>query len=124
MTRMRVSRLLALVVLLGSTVTAGALVGVGSASAAPGDFIERWCTSNPAPCLESATRNGTPVTEASANWEIQMTGELVSDGNRYFQWLIADVGGPADHATTDDWCSHSTPGRSGRATRRGTPGCL
>ncbi len=100
---MRAPRILAAVALFGSTLTAGLVGATGPAAAGPLDFQERWCSTDPAPCLESATLNGTTVTASSPNWEIQMTGAITDSGNRYFQWLVQDVGGPDDLATTDDW---------------------
>jgi hypothetical protein len=96
-------KILAAAALVASSLSAGLIGSAGSAAAGPLDFEERWCSTDPAPCVESATLNGATVTEASADWEIQLTGALTNDGNRYFQWLVQDLGGPADLATTDQW---------------------
>ena len=103
MSLMRTSRALALLALLCSTLTAGALVGSGPASAAPEDFEERWCTDGyAAPCLESATRDGTPVTDSDANWAVYSTGRLNDIGYRYFHFMVQPLGGAAVQPG-DEW---------------------
>ncbi len=102
---MRTPSALAALALLASSLTAGVIGTAGTASAGPLDFEERWCTTDPAPCLESATLNGVPVSPSSPDWEVQLTGKLANDGNQYFQWLIQDMdlGSAPALQTTDEW---------------------
>jgi len=103
---MRTARTLALAALLASTLTAGLVGGGGgSATAAPGDpFAPRWCATSPAPCLESATLDGVPVTALDPDWEIQLS-DLESDPGgdyQYFQWLLVERSSTR-MSTADEW---------------------
>ena len=102
---MRTPKIVTAVALVASTLTAGLISSAAPATAVPGDFEERWCATDPAPCLESATLNGVTVTSAHPDWDVEMTGALKKDGNRYFQWLIADkdLNSAPALQTTDVW---------------------
>jgi hypothetical protein len=100
---MRTPSLLIAAALVASTLTVGLIGATATSSAAAGGFEERPCSTHPAPCLVAASRNGTPITSASTNWEVLVTEEQDADGNRYFQWMVADIGGPDDLSTSDDW---------------------
>lgn len=92
----------ALAALFASTLTAG-LVGSQPAQAAPEDpWTERWCSTDAPPCLESLTRNGTPVTESSADWEVQTSEFIPMDGYRLFMWTIEPIGS-TPLTTADTW---------------------
>ena len=99
---MRVSRAVALLSLVGSLLTAGAVASGGPAAAAT--YAPRWCTSPAdAPCLVSATRNGTPVTSASTDWEIDLVeGSTGIPGDDYVGWIVQGLGG-AELSPADTW---------------------
>ena len=101
---MRSPRILAaLLLLLAPLLLAGLVSSAGPASAAPGDFVPRWCSDDPTPpCLVSATLNGSAVTSSSPDWEIQQTGKLTDIGYPYFQFQVARIGSTA-MTTGDHW---------------------
>ncbi|HET7734568.1 MAG TPA: fibronectin type III domain-containing protein [Nocardioidaceae bacterium] len=93
---------LAALALVGSGL-AGVVSIAGSASAAPEDFQERYCTDGgPRPCLISARLNGAPVPAGGPNFRVEMTGKLTIDTNKYFQWAINKVG-VVPMQTSDVW---------------------
>ena len=69
---------------------------------APEDLVPRWCSTDPAPCLVSASRNGVDVPSTSTDWQIRQTAGLSDIGYPYFQWQVVAVGG-TPLTTSDDW---------------------
>lgn len=68
------------------------------------DFQPRWC-SGPAtdqPCLESATRNGSPVLATDPDYDVQSTGLLNMGFTDYIQWMVVTKDFTR-LATSDTW---------------------
>jgi hypothetical protein len=69
---------------------------------APGDYVPRWCDTNPAPCLVSASRNGTTVTASDPTYEVLSTGPLHNDFD-YFGFLVQGTDISKKLSTSDTW---------------------
>jgi len=50
-----------------------------------------WCSDRPAPCIQSASLNGTPLASTDATWSFYIG--VVSAGHR-FQWGVSKIGHP------------------------------
>jgi hypothetical protein len=92
----RVPRWLALVGLVGGTLTAVAL------SSSPASAGSNWCGVKPAPCIEAVTRNGTPVASSDPVWQISLSE---FEPGHQVQWNLMQNGAYEleDAAALDEW---------------------
>ena len=61
------------------------------AIARPAIFPSEWCTHQAPPCVVSASRNGTAITETDPTYAVSASGSLQSDGEFLTQWGIDDA---------------------------------
>jgi len=88
MRRTRVATALAALALVATTT---AIEAPAHATLDPSTYAPRWCADgNPAPCLESLTRNGINLTPSDATHQLTMTGKLTDGGDTRFQWQLED----------------------------------
>jgi hypothetical protein len=59
---------------------------------AAADHDMTWCTSSPAPCIQSVTRNGTAITAADSQWDISGVWFTSSEGATQLLWDIGKSG--------------------------------
>jgi hypothetical protein len=69
-----------------------AVLSTGTTASAA-TFKERWCSSKPAPCVQSATRNDVTLTASHPDIEIQMVGAEKGPDGKYVAFLIVDTSG-------------------------------
>jgi len=77
-------------------VASGLTVALTAAPATAESFQARWCTDSPAPCLVSATRNGTPITAADPGYRIEMIGVSNNPDFTYTAFLLRHTSGVLD----------------------------
>ena len=87
----------ALVTLAGLAVPAGA--SARAVAGRPGIDSSEWCDHHAAPCVVSASRNGTAITETDPTYAVSAAGSLQPDGEFLTQWAIADALIPGTYAT-------------------------
>jgi hypothetical protein len=69
--------------------------------AAAETFAERWCSdAHPAPCVESATRNGVPLTSADPSVDITMIGVQHLDDFDYTEFIVQPLAGELSPSDT------------------------
>lgn len=62
-----------------------------SAGEPPGRTLSSFCSEGPAPCIVSATRDGTPVTSADPTWNFVLTSYNVGK-SREVRWIVQKDG--------------------------------
>jgi hypothetical protein len=92
---MRVVRMLAIAALVGSgLVTVGTTTGVAAAGPTTIPSTELgWCATSPAPCIVSATRDGSTVSASDPSWDVAGTS-FTLNGSRTISFHVARKSGP------------------------------
>ncbi|MFN3216772.1 MAG: fibronectin type III domain-containing protein [Acidimicrobiales bacterium] len=63
----------------------------GAQTLIPSDPVP-WCSAGPAPCIESATRNGAAVTSTDPNWRVLGSAFTLPGGTRRMSWNVESTG--------------------------------
>lgn len=98
----RVTRWLALAGLLAGLLVGSLTAATVQSLPATAGVTSSWCSARPAPCIESVTRNGTPVTSSDPVWQVQLAE---FDPGHDYQWNLMKSGSYdlGEAASADVW---------------------